>query len=99
MSTLDTMPGPTSRHFISQRLRMHYVDWGNPTAPPLLLVHGGRDHCRNWDWVAQALRSTVGPVGSAQCAIETAILDAFTRQAHMPLWAFLAAQPQRLTPT
>jgi pimeloyl-ACP methyl ester carboxylesterase len=22
----------------------------------LLLVHGGRDHCRNWDWVAAALR-------------------------------------------
>jgi pimeloyl-ACP methyl ester carboxylesterase len=21
-----------------------------------LLVHGGRDHCRNWDWVASALR-------------------------------------------
>jgi len=56
MSTLDGMPGPTSRHFISQRLRLHYVDWGNPEAPPLLLVHGGRDHCRNWDWVAQALR-------------------------------------------
>jgi len=56
MSTLDSMPGPTSRHFISQRLRMHYVDWGNPDAPPLLLVHGGRDHCRNWDWVAQAFR-------------------------------------------
>src|SRR5471032_2780695 len=56
MSTLDGMPGPTSRHFISQRLRMHYVDWGNPDAPPLLLVHGGRDHCRNWDWVAQKLR-------------------------------------------
>lgn len=35
---------------------MHYVDWGNPDAPPLLLIHGGRDHCRNWDWVAQALR-------------------------------------------
>jgi pimeloyl-ACP methyl ester carboxylesterase len=56
MSTLDGMPGPTSRHYISQRLRMQYVDWGNPDAPPLLLVHGGRDHCRNWDWVAQALR-------------------------------------------
>src|SRR4029077_11733138 len=27
-------------------------------APPLLLVHGGRDHCRNWDWVAAALRRT-----------------------------------------
>jgi pimeloyl-ACP methyl ester carboxylesterase len=23
----------------------------------LLLIHGGRDHCRNWDWVAQDLRS------------------------------------------
>ena len=48
--------GPTSRIYFSQRLRLHYVDWGNPTAPPLLLVHGGRDHCRNWDWVATALR-------------------------------------------
>src|SRR5437763_313459 len=56
MSMLDGMPGPTSRHYISQRLRLHYVDWGNLDAPPLLLVHGGRDHCRNWDWVAQALR-------------------------------------------
>src|SRR5262249_27921703 len=49
--------GPTSRIYFSQRLRLHYVDWGNPTAPPLLLVHGGRDHCRNWDWVAQRLRA------------------------------------------
>jgi pimeloyl-ACP methyl ester carboxylesterase len=48
--------GPTSRVYFSQRLRLHYVDWGNPGAPPLLLVHGGRDHCRNWDWVASALR-------------------------------------------
>lgn len=48
--------GPTSHSFVSQRLRLHYVDWGNPTAPPLILVHGGRDHCRNWDWVAQELR-------------------------------------------
>ncbi|HUF94053.1 MAG TPA: alpha/beta hydrolase, partial [Candidatus Limnocylindria bacterium] len=52
----DSRPGPTSHTFFSQRLRLHYVDWGNPEAPPLLLVHGGRDHCRNWDWVAAALR-------------------------------------------
>ncbi len=51
-----TTPGPTSRIYFSQRLRLHYVDWGNPEAPPLLLVHGGRDHCRNWDWVAADLR-------------------------------------------
>ena len=48
--------GPTSHSYYSQRLRLHYVDWGNEGAPPLLMVHGGRDHCRNWDWVAEALR-------------------------------------------
>jgi pimeloyl-ACP methyl ester carboxylesterase len=50
------MQGPTSHIYFSQRLRLHYVDWGNEDAPPMLLVHGGRDHCRNWDWVAEALR-------------------------------------------
>jgi pimeloyl-ACP methyl ester carboxylesterase len=48
--------GPTSRVYFSQRLRLHYVDWGNSGAPPLILLHGGQDHCRNWDWVAQRLR-------------------------------------------
>ena len=51
-----TLTGPSSHSYISQRLRLHYADWGNADAPPLLLVHGGRDHCRNWDWVAQELR-------------------------------------------
>jgi pimeloyl-ACP methyl ester carboxylesterase len=50
------MEGPTSHVYFSQRLRLHYVDWGNDGAPPMLMVHGGRDHCRNWDWVAEALR-------------------------------------------
>ena len=50
------LAGPTSQFFVSQRLRLHYVEWGNEDAPPLVLVHGGRDHCRNWDWVAERLR-------------------------------------------
>lgn len=48
--------GPTSHVYVSQRLRLHYNDWGNAGAPPLILIHGGRDHSRNWDWVAQELR-------------------------------------------
>ncbi|MEQ9519415.1 MAG: alpha/beta hydrolase [Parvibaculum sp.] len=54
--TRQTIPGPTSHTYFSQRLRLHYVDWGNEEAEPLLLIHGGRDHCRNWDWVADAFR-------------------------------------------
>ena len=50
------LAGPTSQSFISQRLRLHYADWGNPDAPVLILQHGGRDHSRSWDWVAQELR-------------------------------------------
>ena len=51
-----TLHGPITNSFTSQRLRLNYVDWGNPDAPPLLLVHGGRDHARSWDWVAEELR-------------------------------------------
>lgn len=51
-----TLLGPTSHTYFSQRLKLHYADWGNEDAPPLLLVHGGRDHCRSWDWTAEALR-------------------------------------------
>ncbi len=50
------MSGPESRYYQSQGLRLHYADWGNPDAPLLLLVHGGRDHCRSWDAMARALR-------------------------------------------
>ena len=54
--TSQEIVGPSSSFYISQRLRLHFVDWGGEGKPPLLLVHGGRDHARNWDWVARALR-------------------------------------------
>ena len=57
ISVISMHSGPTTHSFMSQRLRLRYVDWGNPAAPPLILLHGGRDHSRSWDWVAQALRS------------------------------------------
>ncbi len=47
---------PANRFYVSQGLRLHYVDWGNETAPPLLLIHGGLDHCRSWDAIARALQ-------------------------------------------
>lgn len=50
------MTGPESRFYESHGLRLHYADWGNETAPPLLLIHGGRDHCRSWDAIARSLQ-------------------------------------------
>lgn len=50
------MLGPTSHTYYSQRLRLHYLDYGNADAPPLLMVHGNRDHAHNWDWLADRLR-------------------------------------------
>src|SRR5690606_37695591 len=46
---------PSSHNYFSQRLKLHYVEWGERDAPVLLMIHGMRDHCRNWDWVAKAL--------------------------------------------
>src|SRR5690606_34998461 len=48
-------PTPTSPFFTALRTRLHYVDRGNSAAPALLLVHGGFDHARSWDWTARAL--------------------------------------------
>jgi pimeloyl-ACP methyl ester carboxylesterase len=53
--TPSTAPGPSSHFYTSLRTRLHYLDWGNPSAPTLILVHGGFDHARSWDWTARAL--------------------------------------------
>ena len=50
------MSEPESRYYYSQRLKLHYAVWGNQGRPALVLIHGGRDHCRNWDPVALALQ-------------------------------------------
>jgi pimeloyl-ACP methyl ester carboxylesterase len=46
---------PTSRFYQSQRLKLHYAVWGDEALPPLILVHGTRDHARSWDRVAEAM--------------------------------------------
>jgi pimeloyl-ACP methyl ester carboxylesterase len=46
---------PVSHFFYSHRLKLQFWDWGAEGKPALILVHGGLDHARNWDWVARAL--------------------------------------------
>ncbi len=47
---------PISHYFYSHRLKLQFWDWGQEGKPTLILVHGGMDHARNWDWVARTLR-------------------------------------------
>ena len=50
------MQQPQSHFYQSHGLRLHYWDWGNAAAPPLLLIHGGKDHGRSWDGLARVLQ-------------------------------------------
>jgi pimeloyl-ACP methyl ester carboxylesterase len=47
---------PVSHFFYSDRLKLQFWDWGTDGKPVMILVHGGLDHARSWDWVARALR-------------------------------------------
>jgi pimeloyl-ACP methyl ester carboxylesterase len=46
---------PVSHFFYSHRLKLQFWDYGGEGKPSLVLVHGGLDHARNWDWVARDL--------------------------------------------
>ena len=46
---------PALHVFQSSRLTISYAAWGAPANPPLILVHGGLDQKRSWDWTAAAL--------------------------------------------
>jgi pimeloyl-ACP methyl ester carboxylesterase len=46
---------PVSHFFYSHRLKLQFWDFGGDGKPSVILVHGGLDHARNWDWVAAGL--------------------------------------------
>jgi pimeloyl-ACP methyl ester carboxylesterase len=48
----DAMIEPAAHTLRSTRLDLRWWSHGDPAAPLLLLVHGGRDHGRSWDDVA-----------------------------------------------
>lgn len=46
---------PERRTYTSQRLTLSYFVYGDEAKPPLILIHGTRDHARSWDRTAAAL--------------------------------------------
>jgi pimeloyl-ACP methyl ester carboxylesterase len=49
------MPEYSERFFRSGTLRIHFRDWGDAQAPPLIIVHGLRDHSHSFDDLARGL--------------------------------------------
>jgi esterase len=46
---------PMDHHVVLQRIRFHYVEWGDRSARPILFLHGGGQTCRTWDVVCHEL--------------------------------------------
>ena len=50
------MPAQSTDCYVEANgLRFHYLDWGNPTNPPLVLLHGVGQTCHTWDLFAAAM--------------------------------------------
>ena len=47
--------GPYDRFFSNRGVKLHYLEWGEPTNPSLILLHGGSAHAHWWDHIASAL--------------------------------------------
>src|SRR5215212_5431669 len=47
---------PEDRWVESNGIRFHYLDWGNPHLPPVVLLHGGSLTAHTWDMAALLLR-------------------------------------------
>lgn len=51
----DRVVLPRDRFFDANGLRMHYLEWGEPTARPIILLHGGALTAHTWDVVCLGL--------------------------------------------
>jgi esterase len=47
---------PEDRWFTEGDLRLHYLDWGNPGATPMVLLHHHGGNAHFWDFFAQNMR-------------------------------------------
>jgi pimeloyl-ACP methyl ester carboxylesterase len=53
---MTTAVEPRERTVEARGLRFHYVEWGDPASPPIVLLHGLSSMGRIWDPLARALQ-------------------------------------------
>jgi pimeloyl-ACP methyl ester carboxylesterase len=47
---------PEDQYVEANGMRLHYLDWGNPNLPKMLLLHGGAQSAHSWDFFSLAMR-------------------------------------------
>jgi len=53
---MDNTEQPQDKWFADGDLRLHYLDWGNPGATPMVLLHHHTGNAHYWDFFAQRMR-------------------------------------------
>src|SRR6266571_314784 len=46
---------PQDKTVMANGLKLHYLDWGSPDNPPMVLLHGLRGHAHSWDDFSAAM--------------------------------------------
>ena len=46
----------TDKEVVVGGIKLHYLDWGNPSKPPMLLLHGGAQTAHSWDEFSRSMR-------------------------------------------
>src|SRR2546425_13296751 len=46
---------PEAKTVMANGLKLHYLDWGSPDTPPMVLLHGLRGHAHSWDDFSAAM--------------------------------------------
>jgi len=52
---VQTIAGYADRTATLRGIEFHYLEWGDPAAPPMVLLHGLTGHAHIWDHMAPAL--------------------------------------------
>ena len=47
---------PKDKLIITNGLRLHYLDWGNAGATPMVLLHGLTNNAHYWDFFASSMK-------------------------------------------